>query len=97
MDRENPINVTDDLHCFHSNSETVIPLGSSARIDEVSASKEDVGFGKRRYHRCLVVTARARAFLYHQVGIFLLNEASKLYVLLCDFILHGDNSFWSEY
>lgn len=52
-----------------NNSETVIPLGSSARIDEVSASKEDVGFGKRRYHRCLVVTARARAFLYHQVRL----------------------------
>lgn len=69
MDREKQINVTDDLHGFHSNSETVIPLSSSARIDEVRTSNEDVGFGKRRYHRCLVVTARARAFLYHQVRL----------------------------
>ena len=33
------------------------------------ASSQDVGFGKRRRHRCLVVTARARAFLYHQVRL----------------------------
>lgn len=26
-------------------------------------------FGMRRQHRCFVVTARARSFLYHQVGI----------------------------
>lgn len=83
MDRERQIKVADDIHGFHSKSESAIPLGSSARIDEVRASNEDVGFGKRRYHRCLVVTARARAFLYHQVGIFLLNEDSRLYVMLC--------------
>lgn len=28
----------------------------------------DLRFGMRKKHRCLVVTARARAFLYHQVG-----------------------------
>lgn len=89
MDRERQIKVADDLHGFHSKSESTIPLSSSASIDEVRTSNEDVGFGKRRYHRCLVVTARARAFLYHQVGIFLLNEASRLYVMLCDLILHG--------
>lgn len=27
----------------------------------------EVGFGIRRRHRCFVVTARARSFLYHQV------------------------------
>ncbi|XP_050882543.1 uncharacterized protein LOC127085971 isoform X2 [Lathyrus oleraceus] len=69
MDRERQIKVADDIHGFHSKSESAIPLGSSARIDEVRASNEDVGFGKRRYHRCLVVTARARAFLYHQVRL----------------------------
>ena len=27
-------------------------------------------FGKRSRHRCFVVTARARSFLYHQVNLF---------------------------
>lgn len=29
------------------------------------------GFGIRRRHRCFVVTARARSFLYHQVTFFI--------------------------
>jgi tRNA pseudouridine38-40 synthase len=96
MDRERQMKVADDLHGYHSNSEAVIPLSSSARIGEVQTSNEDVGFGKRRFHRCLVVTARARAFLYHQVGIFLLNKASKL--VFC-FVIKScmDNPFWFEY
>ncbi|XP_004485454.1 uncharacterized protein [Cicer arietinum] len=69
MDRERQIKVADDLHGCGSNAEAVIPVSSSARIDKVRASNEGVGFGKRRYHRCLVVTARARAFLYHQVRL----------------------------
>lgn len=68
MDRERQNKVSDDLHGCHSNSEVDIPLSSSATIDKVTTSSEDVGFGKRRRHRCLVVTARARSFLYHQVG-----------------------------
>jgi tRNA pseudouridine38-40 synthase len=32
-----------------------------------SESDEGRGFGKRLRHRCFVVTARARSFLYHQV------------------------------
>lgn len=31
--------------------------------------RTNLGFGMQRKHRCLVVTARARSFLYHQVGI----------------------------
>lgn len=31
-------------------------------------SQPSVGFGVRRVHRSLVVTARARSFLYHQVS-----------------------------
>lgn len=67
MDREQQNKVGDDLRCCHNNSEADIPLSSSAIIDKVMTSSEDVGFGKRRGHRCLVVTARARSFLYHQV------------------------------
>ncbi|KAM6579052.1 hypothetical protein CsatB_030889 [Cannabis sativa] len=32
-------------------------------------SESNLGFGARRKHRCLVVTARARSFLYHQVRL----------------------------
>ena len=68
MDRERHNKVSDDLHGCHSNPETEIPPSSSASSDKVTTSSEDVEFGKRRQHRCLVVTARARSFLYHQVG-----------------------------
>lgn len=67
MDRERLNKVNDDLHGCQSNSVADIPPISTTRIDEVMTSSEDVGFGKRRQHRCLVVTARARSFLYHQV------------------------------
>ncbi|XLR18040.1 hypothetical protein S83_045952 [Arachis hypogaea] len=67
MDRERH---NQDLNGCHSNSETVIPPpSSSASIDKGTTSTEDIGFGKRRQHRCLVVTARARSFLYHQVRL----------------------------
>ncbi|PON48770.1 Pseudouridine synthase [Parasponia andersonii] len=32
-------------------------------------TESSLGFGMRRKHRCLVVTARARSFLYHQVRL----------------------------
>ncbi|KAF3453954.1 hypothetical protein FNV43_RR04396 [Rhamnella rubrinervis] len=44
---------------------------SSDGNDSLRFSKggTDVEFGMRRRHRCFVVTARARAFLYHQVRL----------------------------
>lgn len=33
-------------------------------------------FGMRKQHRCFVVTARARSFLYHQVGVTILNVSN---------------------
>ncbi|XP_024020646.1 uncharacterized protein LOC21401429 [Morus notabilis] len=35
----------------------------------LSADETYLGFGMKRRHRCLVVTARARSFLYHQVRL----------------------------
>jgi tRNA pseudouridine38-40 synthase len=35
-----------------------------------SESKNRKEFGSRQRHRCFVVTARARSFLYHQVNLF---------------------------
>ncbi|XP_022642816.1 uncharacterized protein LOC106775249 isoform X2 [Vigna radiata var. radiata] len=69
MDRERHNKVSSDLRGYPSNSETDISPSSSPCIDKVTTSSEDVGFGKRRRHRCLVVTARARSFLYHQVRL----------------------------
>lgn len=73
VDRERHNRVGDDLHGCQNNSETDIPHSSSVSTDKVMTSLEDVGFGRRRQHRCLVVTARARSFLYHQVGYLHLN------------------------
>ncbi|XP_047176983.1 tRNA pseudouridine synthase A isoform X1 [Vigna umbellata] len=69
MDRERHNKVSSDLRGYPSNSGTDIAPSSSPCIDKLTTSSEDVGFGKRRRHRCLVVTARARSFLYHQVRL----------------------------
>lgn len=42
---------------------------SNSNIVGEASGGTDLGFGIRRRHRCYVVTARARSFLYHQVGI----------------------------
>ncbi|KAL2342263.1 hypothetical protein Fmac_010203 [Flemingia macrophylla] len=62
-------NKVSDVVSFPNNSEADIPPSSSPSIDKVMTSSQDVEFGKRRRHRCLVVTARARSFLYHQVRL----------------------------
>lgn len=49
---------------------------------EWSIDEASLGFGMRRRHRCFVVTARARSFLYHQVDFMLL-----LYISLVDLFL----------
>ncbi|KAK7412014.1 hypothetical protein VNO78_03460 [Psophocarpus tetragonolobus] len=69
MDREKHNKVSGDLHSCPNNPETDTPLTSSPSMDKIMTSSQDVGFGKRRRHRCLVVTARARSFLYHQVRL----------------------------
>ncbi|GMY13753.1 tRNA pseudouridine synthase A-like isoform X1 [Fagus crenata] len=61
----------DDLHASSNKSETDLPL-SSISIDDKARSFNggtDLGFGIRRGHRSFVVTACARAFLYHQVRL----------------------------
>lgn len=45
---------------------------SNQNKTEWSIGESSLGFGMRRRHRCFVVTARARSFLYHQVRIMLL-------------------------
>lgn len=55
-------------------------VNSETKLSHVSAIADQVNdkdswgepspvFGMRKQHRCFVVTARARSFLYHQVGI----------------------------
>lgn len=52
--------VQEDAHCTNK-SETDCHPSINGGIDP--------GFGLRKKHRCFVVTARARAFLYHQVRL----------------------------
>ncbi|CAA7022761.1 unnamed protein product [Microthlaspi erraticum] len=42
---------------------------NATNAGEVAGSTDGDTFGMRRRHRCYVVTARARAFLYHQVRL----------------------------
>ncbi|KAL5707018.1 tRNA pseudouridine(38-40) synthase [Ranunculus cassubicifolius] len=65
------LNVTEVVStpCFPSTAER----GQSISLEHDSiTSYESNGyiFGERRSHRCFVITARARSFLYHQVRLF---------------------------
>ncbi|KAJ7967999.1 tRNA pseudouridine synthase [Quillaja saponaria] len=70
IERKQNVTVSDDLahRCSKSEAST---LGSFSSDDKVRVmnSGTDLGFGKRKGHRCFVVTARARSFLYHQVRL----------------------------
>ncbi|KAK1374224.1 tRNA pseudouridine synthase [Heracleum sosnowskyi] len=68
MQRED--NLVNSFEC--SESKTSIAYFSSApeqNKTEDSNSESTQGFGMRRKHRCFVVTARSRSFLYHQVRL----------------------------
>ncbi|KAK4271081.1 hypothetical protein QN277_019823 [Acacia crassicarpa] len=67
MDRKQN-EVSDDLHGCRCKSETDSHLNSVPSIGKAT-SKEVLEFGRRRSHCCLVITARARSFLYHQVRL----------------------------
>ncbi|KAL5725872.1 tRNA pseudouridine(38-40) synthase [Ranunculus cassubicifolius] len=73
---KSPIRTLDELNvtevvstpCFPSTAER----GQSISLEHDSiTSSESNGyiFGERRSHRCFVITARARSFLYHQVRL----------------------------
>ncbi|XP_039138461.1 tRNA pseudouridine synthase A isoform X2 [Dioscorea cayenensis subsp. rotundata] len=53
---------------LESESSTQCSHVSSTSIGKCSANS-DIGFGMRTGHRCYVITARARSFLYHQVRL----------------------------
>ena len=63
MERNQNGSTHEDTRCFNSESN----LGFN--------SESNLGFGMRRKHRCLVVTARAQSFLYHQVGFLLVQPS----------------------
>lgn len=58
-------------HSFHNKCKTGLPTGSISNgiMAGGSNSGTDLGFGIRRRHRCYVITARSRSFLYHQVRL----------------------------
>ncbi|XP_041012232.1 tRNA pseudouridine synthase A-like isoform X2 [Juglans microcarpa x Juglans regia] len=61
----------EDLHASSNKSESDLPVSSISIDDRASGfnGEASLGFGIRRRHRCFVVTARARSFLYHQVRL----------------------------
>ncbi|XP_021286415.1 uncharacterized protein LOC110418113 isoform X2 [Herrania umbratica] len=64
---------TEDSHACSRKPEIDLPIDSFSKSDDEVGSNSitDLGFGIRRRHRCYVVTARARSFLYHQVRLLL--------------------------
>ncbi|XP_011655541.1 uncharacterized protein LOC101221274 isoform X2 [Cucumis sativus] len=73
-----PIRTLDELNVCEVASTPYFPTsmerkqrqGKEESEIEVPCSETcEVGFGIRRRHRCFVVTARARSFLYHQVRL----------------------------
>ncbi|XP_010458284.1 PREDICTED: uncharacterized protein LOC104768107 [Camelina sativa] len=61
------LNNGDPLACSgQPKTETV---GVATNVEEVNGSTDGDSFGARRRHRCYVVTARSRGFLYHQVRL----------------------------
>ncbi|KAL3843669.1 hypothetical protein ACJIZ3_001072 [Penstemon smallii] len=65
---KSPIRTLEELNVTEVASSPYFP---SIQEREPNNSGEEVsqGFGIRKRHRCLVVTARARSFLYHQVRL----------------------------
>jgi tRNA pseudouridine38-40 synthase len=82
----------EDLHARSNKSESDLSP-SSISIDDRARGLNggtDLGFGIRRRHRCFVVTARARSFLYHQVCCLfhmLLQFTSCLYTVFLNSLL----------
>ncbi|XP_018718801.2 tRNA pseudouridine synthase A [Eucalyptus grandis] len=63
-----PIRTLDELNVTEVVSSPYFPSMVERRVESTNGAT-DLGFGMRKKHRCLVVTARARAFLYHQVRL----------------------------
>ncbi|KAG6652417.1 tRNA pseudouridine synthase A-like isoform X1 [Carya illinoinensis] len=63
--------IMEDLHASSNKSESDLPVSSISIGNGASGfnGEASLGFGIRRRHRCFVVTARARSFLYHQVRL----------------------------
>ncbi|OMO92264.1 Pseudouridine synthase I, TruA [Corchorus olitorius] len=61
----------EDFHACSSKPEIDPVTSSFSNSDDMvdSDCKTDQTFGMRRRHRCYVITARARSFLYHQVRL----------------------------
>ncbi|XP_034702371.1 tRNA pseudouridine synthase A isoform X4 [Vitis riparia] len=63
-------NFTEENPLACSNNAEVPDSPSTANHDRLDGfNGAGLGFGVRRRHRCFVVTARARSFLYHQVRL----------------------------
>ncbi|XAR49348.1 tRNA pseudouridine(38-40) synthase [Bertholletia excelsa] len=71
-EREQSSSMGEDSFVCSSVSDTDISHGCSiSSKDKVNSLNDEscYGFGMRKRHRCYVVTARARSFLYHQVRL----------------------------
>ncbi|GMP39413.1 hypothetical protein CsSME_00010257 [Camellia sinensis var. sinensis] len=71
VEREQSSFIGEDPFACSSESKTDLPHGSLISTEDkvkTSNGESNDGFAVRRRHRCFVVTARARSFLYHQIA-----------------------------
>ncbi|KAE8698827.1 Pseudouridine synthase family protein isoform 2 [Hibiscus syriacus] len=72
-EREQSNSSSSNSHLCSIKPEVELPINSFSNTDDVVDSNNGKSnleeFGVRRRHRCYVVTARARSFLYHQVRL----------------------------
>lgn len=71
-DLNNIINQDSPMHCIKSGPDLVISSIANSSNLGMPECGHNV-FGIRRKHRCYLVRARARSFLYHQVRIMPFN------------------------
>ena len=89
-EREQASSNEEGPHSFCNKCKTGVQSGSISNDTMAgdSNSGTDSGFGIRRRHRCYVITARARSFLYHQVSTV---------CVLCFLVWLLHFCSWSEY
>uniref|UniRef100_A0A7N0TVZ3 tRNA pseudouridine synthase n=1 Tax=Kalanchoe fedtschenkoi TaxID=63787 RepID=A0A7N0TVZ3_KALFE len=68
QEREHPVTPRDERNALSNSSSDALASGGFHTI-EIPKSQLAQNFGLRRMHRCYIVTARGRSFLYHQVRL----------------------------
>ncbi|XP_073023320.1 uncharacterized protein [Primulina eburnea] len=85
---KSPVRTLDELTVTEVASSPYFPSGLKREL----SGETNQGFGSRKGHRCFVVTARARSFLYHQVVLMFHQYLSHVLVYSLNSIIIQNTS-----